>query len=248
MTSAHAHDVGAFVLGALPEDDRERFSAHLAECEACRREVAELQMVADTLPLAAPQVAPPPELKDRIMAIVRAEAYARQATHPAVDAPARPPAEPPPKRSRWPRVDWSRPLLGLRPIPAALAAALLIAAGVAGGVVLSGGADETRVVTAQVRIPGAPAARASLAIAEDRTALRVRSFPAPPRGRIWQVWLKRPGRPPDSTDALFTVRDGRATVPVPGDLDGVAQVLVTHEPRGGSRRPTRRPVVIASLA
>src|ERR687885_88835 len=51
----------------------------------CRREVAELQMVADTLPLAAPQVAPPPELKERIMAAVRAEAAVLAAAGPEAD-------------------------------------------------------------------------------------------------------------------------------------------------------------------
>ena len=71
---AHRDDVGSYVLRALPEDEHERFEAHLATCEECRRDVAELQVVADTLPLAAAQVAPPPELRDRIMATVRSEA------------------------------------------------------------------------------------------------------------------------------------------------------------------------------
>src|SRR3954454_17123655 len=74
MTCEHRDDAGAWVLGALDDADRERFAAHMPGCEICRREVAELQMVADTLPLAAAQVAPPPELKERLMAAVRAEA------------------------------------------------------------------------------------------------------------------------------------------------------------------------------
>ena len=65
---AHHDDAGSYVLRALPEDEHERFEAHLATCEACRREVADLQMAADTLPLAAVQVGPPPELRERIMA------------------------------------------------------------------------------------------------------------------------------------------------------------------------------------
>ena len=60
-------------------------------CAICRREVAELQMVADTLPLAAAQVAPPPELKDRIMSAVRAEAEVLQAAGPEADVVAREP-------------------------------------------------------------------------------------------------------------------------------------------------------------
>jgi hypothetical protein len=61
------------------------------------------------------------------------------------------------------------------------------------------------------------------------------------------VWLTRPGAEPAPTDALFAPsRDGTASVNVPGGVSGVAQVLVTDEPMGGSRKPTRTPVVVAS--
>ena len=101
---------------------------------------------------------------------------------------------------------------------------------------------------AQVVAPAAPAARASLTVADDRATLKVRDFPAPPSGRVYQVWLKRPGRPPDPTTALFRVSGGNATVDVPGSMKGVDQVLVTAEPDGGSRAPTRDPVIIAQPA
>jgi anti-sigma factor RsiW len=76
MSCRRIEDTGAYVLGALPEDEHARFAAHLAGCEACRAEVEQLRMVADTLPLGAVSVPPPPELKDRIMAVVEAEADA----------------------------------------------------------------------------------------------------------------------------------------------------------------------------
>jgi anti-sigma-K factor RskA len=261
MRCEHHDDVGAWVLGALPGDERERFAAHLAGCETCAGEVTELQMVADTLPLAAQQMAPPPELKERIMSVVRAEAAVMSAAGPAADepgvateqavtaprpaaAPAPEPARPRRRRPSW----WHRPALALRPIPAAVAAAVLVAIGVGGGILLSGG-DSGRTVPAQVVAPSAPGARASLTIDEgERATLRVRDFPAPPRGRVYQVWLKRPGRPPDPTTALFTVRGGDATVEVPGSVDGVDQLLVTAEPDGGSRQPTRDPVIVATPA
>ena len=261
MSCERRDDVGAWVLGALDPAEQERFAAHLAGCATCQREVAELQMVADTLPLAAAQVAPPPELKERIMAAVRAEAAVLEAAGPEADRPpaaapsaavgeppvAEPAARPkrPPRKKRW---EWlRRPLPGLRPLPAAVAAAVLIALGVAGGVLLSGGPSE-RTVAAQVVAPSAPAARASLTVDDGRATLRVRNFPAPPRGRVYQVWLKRPGRAPDPTNALFGVRAGSATVQVPGSVRGVEQVLVTDEPDGGSRAPTRAPVIIAQPA
>jgi hypothetical protein len=248
MTCEHRDDAGAWVLGALPDDERERFAAHLTGCEICRREVAELQIVADTLPLAAPQLAPPPELKERIMAAVRAEAAVLEAAGPQADVvpAAAPEARPPRKRAKRERRWFRMPLLHLRPIPAAVAATVLLALGVGGGVLLSSGGSSGR--TVQAKVVAAPGARASLTVAGDRATLSVKHFPPPPPGRIYQVWLKRPGRPPDPTTALFRVRSGSATVDVPGSVQGVDQVLVTAEPDGGSRAPTRPPVIIAQPA
>jgi hypothetical protein len=252
MSCGHVEDVGAWVLGALPRAEAERFAAHLPGCAVCRREVAELQIVADTLPLVADQVAPPPELKLRIMSAVRAEADVLEAAGPEADtvaAPVEEPARPARPDAGRERPWWRRPLLALRPVPAAFAAAVLIALGVAGGVLVAGGGPSERTVQASVALPTDPAARAALTVEGERATLSVRDFPSPPRGRVYQVWIKRPGRTaPEPTDALFDVRGGRATVEVPGGVDGVEQVLVTDEPNGGSAAPTRDPVVIAQPA
>jgi hypothetical protein len=255
MTCVHRDDVGAYLLGALTEDEQERFVAHLPGCAECRRELEELEGVAGTIPLAAPQVAPPPELKERIMTAVRADVARRAEGEAAAPGAATPEAAAPaggqetkrrPARERpW----WRRPLLAVRPLPAAIGAAVLIAAGVAGGIVLSGGNDPARTVTARVDVPSAPDARASVALGDDGATLTVREFPDPPEGRVYQVWLQRPGRDPEPTRALFTPRDGQATVDVQEDVAGVERVLVTDEPRPrGSRVPTRTPVIVARLA
>ena len=249
MTScAHHDDAGSYVLRALPDDEHERFEAHLATCDGCRREVADLQMVADTLPLAAVQIGPPPELRDRIMAVVHSEAELLNAAGARADEPEadRAPAARAP-RSR--RRGWRWPALSLRPLPAALAAGVLVAAGVVGGVVLTGGND-TSTVTGTVRIASAPTARASLKLSDDATKLQVRRMPPPPSGKVYQVWLKRPNRDPAPTTALFRVdANGSADVEIQrGRLKGVEQVLVTAEPDGGSMKPTSAPVIVASAA
>jgi anti-sigma-K factor RskA len=239
---AHHDDAGSYVLRALPDDEYERFEAHLASCEGCRRAVADLQMAADTLPLAAVQVAPPPELRDRIMALVHSEAELLNAVGARGDEPAAAPAAKAPRRKRR----WS---LSLRPLPAAIAASALVAAGVIGGVVLTGG-DNAKTVTGTVRIASAPTARASLKLSDDSTKLEVRSMPPPPSGKVYQVWLKRPNQDPAPTTALFrTDAKGSADVEIQrGRLKGVEQVLVTAEPDGGSMTPTSAPVIVASPA
>jgi anti-sigma-K factor RskA len=231
-------DAGSYVLRALPEDEHARFEAHLATCAECRREVANLQVAADTLPLAAVQVDPPPELRDRIMTIVRSEAELLAA---AAGEPAAAPTAKAPRRRRR--------ALSLRPLPAAMAASALIAAGVIGGIVLTGGND-TKTVTGTVQIASAPAARASLQLSDDATKLQVRRMPPPPAGKVYQVWLKRPNQDPAPTTALFrTDSSGSADVEIQrGRLKGVDQVLVTAEPGGGSMKPTSPPVIVASTA
>jgi len=235
----HRESVASYVLGALPEDEYERFATHLATCDDCQSTVAELQVAADALPLAAVQLVPPPDLKDRIMAVVRSEAHLQSAAETRGDEPAAAPRRP------W----WRRPFLAVRPLPAAAAAAVLIALGVVGGVLLSGG-ESTRTVQGTVEIASAPNARASLQLSNDATKLTVRNMPPPPSGKVYQVWLKRPAQDPTPTTALFRVDSrGSADVEVQrGKLKGVEAVLVTAEPDGGSMKPTSNPVIAVSTA
>lgn len=237
----HALDAGAYLLGALPPEDHERFAAHLRTCHACRQEVEHLQVVVDTLPIAAPQLAPPPELKDRIMRIVDAEAELLRAAGPEADrVPAAAPRE---RRSRrWPAG------LFLRPVAAGALASVLLAVGVAGGLLFGGGEDAppTRSLTAQVAAPGATA---TVSLQGTRAALHVSNLPAAPFGKVYQVWIKRDGRI-SPTHTLFDVRrsDGSAVVPIEESVAGVDQILVTDEPDGGSQSPTGTPLIAAALS
>ncbi|MBA3809610.1 MAG: hypothetical protein H0X28_14645, partial [Solirubrobacterales bacterium] len=91
-----------YVLGALEREDFEAFQSHLATCVVCREEVAALQLVANALPAAAPQLSAPPELKSRIMATVQSEA-GWQRSPAAEGAPHSKP------RRAWPRALGWRP-------------------------------------------------------------------------------------------------------------------------------------------
>lgn len=227
-------DAAAYVLGALNEYEVAPFVRHLDGCAICRDEVSSLQVVADMLPAAVNQVGPPRGLRKRVLATVYDEA-ARMA------APA---AQPSRAAAASGRRAW-------RPVPRpfqALAAAGLVAAGIAvGTVALRGGpsAQPTRIIQAYVsEQPTTAQLRIS---AGGRTELAVSELAPPPTGRVYEVWLQRKGQP-QPTDALFTpTADGRATVAVPGGVDGVDAVLVTDEPNGGSTTPTRSPVIRASL-
>ena len=57
------HDAAAYVLGALEPHEVEPFRRHLRGCVVCRDEVAALGEVVAALPMAAPQLAVDPALR-----------------------------------------------------------------------------------------------------------------------------------------------------------------------------------------
>lgn len=248
MTADHDAFVdaqGAYLLGALPQPEQEHFEAHLVTCARCRADVDALLVVADALPSAAPPVEPSPELKDRIMQVVRSEAELLDAAGAQADVVApHPPRERRRARSRW------LGAMSFRPALAGSMAALALLAGGAAGYALRGSGDgeEARTVRAHVEQGAAPGGAGKLVVGDGEATLRLARMPEAARGRVWQMWIKRPRRAPEPTDALFDVRrNGTATVAVPGELAGAEAVLVTSEPRGGSQVPTRQPVVEVSL-
>lgn len=110
-------------------------------------------------------------------------------------------------------------------------------------VALTGGSASERLLHARVF---GSAGSASLRVSDGHAELTVRRFPAPARGRIYEVWLERAGAPPAPTRALFSVTSsGAADVGIDDDLNGVRAIVVSSEPDGGSREPTSPPVIVA---
>jgi hypothetical protein len=235
-TCPRIDDAAGYVLRAIPDGEWEGYAAHVSGCPDCAAKIEELSFVSDALLSGVPQLSAPPEIRSRVMSVVQAEAELLNATGAMADRPIqRAP-------SRRLGLQW------LRPWPAAVLAASLLALGIGGGAVLVGGAgDDPATSIACAQAP--TGASCQMRVTGDDAKLVVDGLPAPPDGRIYQVWLKRDnGTAPEPTEALFSVRKGRASVDVPGNLDGVAQVLVTHEPLGGSEVPTRQPIISARMS
>ena len=232
-----ADSVGAYVLGALERDECDGFEAHLAECEICRRDVAELRVAADALPVSVPIVSPPPALKGRIMAVVESEAELLAAAGRRADEPA-------PARRRRGRLLAGRLAVapGRRARVRARAARRRRPRG--GAAERRRGCPHRRRRRRRRRAP-----RCGSRSTTTARSCSCRDMPAPPAGRIYQVWLKRPGKDPEPTSVLWSTRgDGSAEVAVPGSLEGVEAVLVTDEPPGGSETPSKAPVITAAIA
>lgn len=226
-----ADSLAAYALGALPSAEAAELERHLGECGRCREDLAEMERATGLLAASVTPRQPPPRLRDRLMAIVEAEAELLAATGAEADRPA-------------PRAPRRRRLFP-RPAITAAAAAAALAAGVVGGVVLI---DEEppppRVVAARITDRAvAPAARAHLRVSATTASLVVHGLPDPPARRVYQVWLKAPGRAPAAAGVTFAVRTGE--IELPRALRAGEAVLVTHEPVGGSPSPTRDPLIVS---
>jgi anti-sigma-K factor RskA len=212
-------DIGAYLLGALTELERQAFERHIAGCSECQEELERLRPAADALPGSVEQVQPPARLKASLMEVVERETEAERQPAP----------------SRAPRRRFLRPAL--------VAAGLLIALAI-GVTVTQLGGDETRTVTARVD-PAMPQAGGSLRIEGDDATLRLHDMPELGSTRVYQVWLQHGDRMvPTRTFEVGRSGAGRVELPDVSDAKGV---FVTREPRGGAQVPSENPIVIVPL-
>jgi hypothetical protein len=114
-----------FALGALSGNERAEIVTHLAECPACETMVADLAGLADNLLLLSPEVEPPAGFESAVLARIDAGAGA---TRPPDPAPL-PPVAAARRPARWRLL--------------ALAAAVIVLGGTAGGLVLRERASHT---------------------------------------------------------------------------------------------------------
>ncbi|GHD95444.1 anti-sigma factor [Streptomyces naganishii] len=250
------HSLAApYALDALEPAERVRFERHLRNCARCEAEVRDLSEDAVRLAWSA-AVRPPAELRDRVLAAVR--------TTPQDPAPARehtpqlPPhvwgTQPPPARVRAPR---QRPLFV--PFATATAAAALVVAGLF-AVQAGRTQDELNAQRDRAReiahVLSASDARATTgqdargrrigviaSASEGRAVVTLSGYPAPPGGRVRQLWLMRPGAQPRSL-GLFA---GDTPLVASGLARSATSLAVTLEPDGGSAQPTTRPIVQLAL-
>ncbi|MEU3469261.1 anti-sigma factor [Streptomyces sp. NPDC006687] len=242
-TDAHTL-VAAYALGALEDEEREDFAAHLQTCEACRQEAAEFEATAARLAAAVSQP-PAAASKAQVMAAIDG---VRQLP-PRIPAPTAHPA--------------SGGMLRRRAVPLALAAC--VAAAALGGLAAwqrQNGQDlkqQTRQVQRQLdavsAVLAAPDARTVHGRAsngavttvvtsgrQNKAVFSAAGLPAPAEGRTYQLWLDHGGtmRPAGLID-----HDG--TVVLTGSPADAAAVGLTLEPAGGSPRPTTDPLLLLPL-
>jgi len=249
--------IDAYALGALEPDEVDMVESHLEGCEECRAYARRAYATANQLLLylAAPTATPPPSLRERTLARVRAAAQA--------DAQ----REPPPAQShidihvRTPSTTQQAPDAGAHNPLARLVRGLLGAVGAeptgmaqsdqADALLRELLADPDCVIWPVGGTDDAPHASGRLigSRARRRAVLLTSGLRHPGADREYQVWFLAGGKPQPNT--LFTVdRAGhslsvvRATAP----LSNFDTVAVTPEPAGGSPGPTGPIVLVGQLA
>lgn len=237
--SADAHSlIGAWVLGAVDEEERALVEAHLAAFPSCAREAVELrEAIARLAQMTLDE--PPPRLRNRVLAAARRTRQDVQPGHAS---------EPSELTARRVRRLGRPPRLH----EAFAAAALGVAIAVAGGVLAwsltpSPAPDVTRtdqvgaVVEAEdatvdtVTAAGGGQVTVVSSAALDQAVVIVDGLPSVGEDRSYQLWLVDPGGPVSA--GVMEAGDSSATMLVE-DIAGADAFGVTDEPAGGSEVPT----------
>jgi anti-sigma-K factor RskA len=241
----------AYVLDALPQEERRSFEEYLAAHPERRAEIDELGAVAGLLAFAPHEQEPSPELRSRVMDVVEAEAALRRDGRESVFA-------------RFVQYVEVRGLaLG--------AAALLVIGLLSWNVLLQNQVKDLQgeVQSAQGQVndlqakvrdaktqqtqtiqlsgtwasQGADAEVAS--ISEDRIILVAHNLPSVPEGQTCQIWVIKGDVPEPS--GLFQPSGDEMAAPITTPVKQGDTIAVTVEPAGGSEQPTSDPVLSAEL-
>ncbi len=211
------HEAAGWVLGSLDPDDADRFAEHLKSCADCRAAVGELGPAAGLLQTAAPAANPPPGLEARTLARVRQASQQRA------------------KARRW--RGWSTRML-------ALAAAVVVAAGVSIGLLLSGPPGGESYSVALHSVSGT-AASAQAVVRETSAGwsiqLTAAHLPELPSGQYYECWWTGQGNSSTPIPAgSFTVGgSGAASVQMfsAANPDDFPTMKITTESAAGATEP-----------
>ncbi len=232
---------GAYALDAIDGAERDRFERHLRRCQPCDYEVRGLHETAGRLGVAVAK-APPPQLKERVVA---AAARTRQLPPAAAERP-RSPAS----RSWLPRVAVA---FGAVAVAAALVLAFVLssvqrqldtarAQDKAISAVLT--APGARILTARATVGGT----GTVVVAGHQHKLIFTSagLPQLSAAKVYQLWLIGPPRT-RSVGLLPTASGGRTAPVLASGVRAGDRVGVTVEPAGGTSQPTTTPILVMSV-
>jgi anti-sigma-K factor RskA len=223
----------AYALDALAPEERSDYESHLAQCERCRHELAELSGAAAALALAAPSAVPPVQLRARILDAAAAER--------ANVVPLRP-------RRLW----VARATTAAASVAACAAVGLGVWAATLSSQLSSRKAHDAAMERATAIVLDPASRKTDLhggrgMVAVDATGhgvLVVRRLPAAPRGKTYEAWVIPAGGTPRRA-GVFAGGDSMTMVPLEQSVPRGAVVAATVERAGGVAKPTATPILSA---
>ena len=218
---------GAYALDAVDDIERARFEQHLATCEDCRAEVAEMRETAALL-AESTAVKPPASLRASVL------------TGISQVRPIPPEVGRPEGTSR-------------RRFPLLVAAALVIIAGFGAVVWQPWSTDEAQLSATEQVLRADDAKEVTVDLGEAGRATVVRSVslnaavivaedmaPAP-EGKVYELWLWSGDK---FMPAGLMPNDPDRTTLLEGDAAVAGAAGITIEPEGGSEKPTTEPIAL----
>ncbi len=208
--------VAVYALGGVDAATGEcaELRAHIAQCPICQEEFRRNAAAAAAIGRSAAQT-PPAGLREKILASL----------------PARATLLPTRQRPTW-------------FVPAAAAAAVVIAAGIWWNVHRQAG--ETWAATCTPTALNCHA-NGALSVAGGSLELHLHGLAALPAGKQYQAWLIMPGAAPKPEPVFSADESGEGSVAIPEAPAKGAVVAVTVEPAGGSQKPTTAPFLVAKI-
>jgi hypothetical protein len=214
-----SEDLAAYMLGALEPGEAADFERHLAGCLRCQEEMRWFAPAVQTLPESIERQEPPRQLRERLMAEVRADLAPAERSAPV-------------KRRNW----LLKPAVGF-------AVLALLVAGAVGYEMGKDGAGDSRGRTVERQIGGIGV---KMVREGNSGTLHLSNLQPLSRGKVLEAWVLREGKV-EAVPALFVPdHNGNAETTIT-DMSGVAEVMVTKEPQGGSEQPTSKPIVAMSV-
>jgi anti-sigma-K factor RskA len=245
-----------YALDALSDAERAEIDHYIADAPERSAFLERVRQAREALATSfTDEVEPPAGLLQEILRRLPEESVSASATSSVPEAPAGAALQASSRIVDLAAVRSRRRFGGVRGWVAAAAAAAVIALGGVGvGVYVAGQNDPVNQVLqagdvrqATVNVNGGGTATVSISISKNAVVVRMNGVPAPPPGKVYQMWLI----PKDGSDPVSQGLMDAEALSHPAVVSGIskaAAIGITVEPTGGSRKPTLPTVAAAPLA
>jgi len=223
-------------MSSLDDADEAMYIQHSASCEVCREMERDLSLVLADLARATPPIAPPPALKESIMAAVREDddvaarvipiTGRREVVEPVALTIVGGTSTIAPDSSRAAAASWSSRRVGKMPAwivgvaASAVALALVIVWVAPGGKTASIAARCAKVDCPVVTLTGGGKSVAAVMVLDNAAYVDPHGLPPTPAGDVYVLWSLAKGKAPVGVAAMHTVptsgpvRAGAFTTPI----------------------------------